>query len=95
MSLKYRAYSPFVRSGLAYDAEFDPVLRGIDIKPGATGTLFLIDVQNTAVSYPITVTDVPFRLVLQIQKIVGNGSGSIGDGVTGTNIALANMVGLL
>lgn len=87
--------SPTVRS-LAYDVDMksDRPLRGIDIF--ADGGLVVIDSEGTQVLYTITgVTGgPPYRLILQIRNIVGNGSGAAGNGTTGTNIALANLVGL-
>lgn len=84
--------SPTVQPNLSYDGVLRPTLRGLDIK--AAGVLFVKDIEGSTVSYDYTALTVPQRLVLQIRTIIGNGSGAVGDGVTGTNIALANLVGL-
>jgi hypothetical protein len=96
MSVKYQLYSPtFLRTALAYDAVIDPPVRALDILPGASGLLVIEDATGTEKSYPITVVDVPFRLVVQVSKIVGDGAGSVGDGVTETDISLDDIIGLV
>jgi hypothetical protein len=97
-------WSPTAHGDLAYDADLSPSLRAIDIK--APGSLFVIDIDDNEVDYTFVapdytgtaaqnVTTFPYRLELQIKRIVGDGSGSAGDGNTGTDIALANLVGLI
>lgn len=94
-------WSPTAASNLDYDVNLEPSLRGIIVK--APGTLFLVDIDDNAISLEFAAPDAggdqpystfPARLDLQIRKIVGNGSGSAGDGSTGTDIALANLIGL-
>lgn len=80
-----------------YDTDFSETILAIDIL--APGTLFVIDIKDRTVSYPFTAfvagggayTTFPYRLELRVRQIVGDGAGSIGDGATGTNIALANL----
>ena len=69
-------------------------LRGLDIM--APGILVVKDTEGNQAIYDFSglTAGVPYRLGLQIKTIVGNGSGSVGDGVTGTDIALADMIGL-
>jgi len=90
----YHLYSPTIREGLAFDLDLGiRHLRGIDVL--ANGTLFVLDIHGNTVSYPFTGVTSFVRLPLQIKKIIGNGSGAIGDGVTGTNIAIASLRGLV
>ena len=85
---------------LAYDATLDPTLRGIDILKA--GTLVIEDIEGNNATYVFSAfvaaggeyTVFPYRLKLRIAKIIGDGSGSIGVAPNGTDITLANMVGL-
>lgn len=89
-----------VQPDLDYDVDLDPTLRAIDVL--AEGLLVVIDIEDNEVAYPITAfvaaggeySLFPFRLNLRIKRVVGDGAGSVGDGVTETDIALADLVGL-
>lgn len=84
-------------TGYAFDADLNTevngkrTLRGVDID--APGKLFIVDNTGQTATYDFSglTAGIPYRLILQIAKIVGNGSGLVGDGVTGTSIALANL----
>lgn len=94
MGLRYEIWSPTVRPGIAFDAELEPqTLRGVDVE--ANGKMFFVDIHGNADTRTFAGITTPFRFVCQIRKIVGNGAGAIGDGVTGTNIPLASIKGLL
>lgn len=81
----------------AYDSDYTKDVIAIDVL--AEGVLFVVDQEGYTTSYPITAfvaaggeyTTFPFRLNLAIRSIVGDGAGNVGNGVTGTNIALANL----
>lgn len=81
----------------AYDSDYSEDVIAIDVL--AEGVLFVVDQEGNTVSYPITAfvaaggefATFPFRLNLAIRSIVGDGSGAVGDGATGTDIALANL----
>jgi hypothetical protein len=94
MGMNYDIWPPTVRPGITFDADLEPqTLRGVDIE--ASGKLFFVDLHGNADSRTFTSVSVPNRFVMQIKKIVGNGSGAIGDGVTGTDIPLVSIKGLL
>ena len=85
--------------------EFDEAL---DRKPligiivDAPGNLFIVDIEGNEVSLTfndigtdgLSATPYPYRLDMMISKVVGDGSGGIGDGSSGTNIPLVSLVGL-
>lgn len=81
----------------AYDADFDKRVVAIDVL--APGTLFVVDKEGNETSYPFAAfvaaggayTTFPYRLHLNCRSIVGDGVGGIGNGTTGTDIALANL----
>jgi hypothetical protein len=81
----------------AYDSNYAKSIKAIDIL--GPGTLFIVDIEGTSVSYPFAAfvaagggyTCFPYRLEARIKQIVGDGAGAIGDGATGTDIALANL----
>lgn len=88
---------------LAYDAELNPSLRGVIVK--APGTLVFRDVNGKLGSLtfaaadptatgPTPSCDFPARVDIQIGTIVGDGAGAVGNGTTGTDIALANLLPL-
>jgi hypothetical protein len=82
--------SPTIRPGVAFDADLSPsTLRAIDVL--ADGTLFVEDVTGNITSYSFVGVTSFERLVLQVRRIIGDGAGSVGDGSTGTDIALANL----
>ena len=81
---------------IAYDAAMSTNLRAIDVL--AAGVLFVEDIEGAVRSYTFNTTtlnsSLPYRVHLYIRRIIGDGAGNIGDGATGTNIALANLIGL-
>lgn len=104
MPLGRDIHSPTVRSGIAYDAELTPTLRAIDVL--APGRLTVIDIEgrqwehtfaalnpSSGVDSPYSMF--PYRLELQIKKIVGDGNGSVGTS-TGTtlDISAGEIIGL-
>jgi len=100
------AVPTFYKPDLAYDSVLVPSLTGIDVL--APGGLVIEDIAGTQKLYTFAaqpavvggdsdaanVTSFPYRLEIQIRKIVGNGSGSAGNGTTGTDIALTNLIPL-
>lgn len=88
-----------VQPNLAYDADLSPSLKAIDVLQ--EGQLQVMDIEGNTVTYPITAfiaaggeyTTFPFRLEMNILRIVGDGSGSVGTAPQ-TDIALADLVGL-
>jgi len=83
----------------AYDANYnDKTIKAIDVL--GPGSLFLVDAEDTAVTYTFAAFSAaggayscfPYRLELRVKQIVGDGAGNIGDGQSGTDIALANLV---
>ena len=79
----------------AYDAEFaQDSVKAIDVL--AEGDLFVEDIEGNTLHYTFDVstlnTPLPYRLELRIRKIIGDGAGSVGDGSTGTDIALADLI---
>lgn len=92
--INYNLWSPLIRPNLAFDEVLDPPLRGIDILE--PGTLFIQDVAGNQTSYTFAVGSITgfVRLTLQIEKIIGDGAGGVGDGVTGTDIPLDKLRGL-
>lgn len=81
---------------VAYDTNFSSSgaqLRGLDIL--AAGTLFIVDSSGNARTYDYSSLTVPQRLWLAIEQIVGDGAEGAGDGVTGTDIPLASLIGLV
>lgn len=82
----------------AYDSDYTKSIKAIDVL--APGDLFVEDIEGNIVHYPLAAfvaaggayTCFPYRLNLRIRKIIGDGSGSIGNGIAGTDIALANLV---
>lgn len=96
-------WAPVIGPTLAFDANLEPTLRGLIIK--APGSLFIEDINGKTANFtfaasdptatgPTPSCDFPYKLCLQIRKIVGNGAGAAGNGSTGTNIALTNLVPL-
>lgn len=85
-----------VQPNVAFDVDLEPTLRAVDIK--ANGSLFVIDLEGNAVDYTFDTaalnTQLPHRLTLRIRRVVGNGSGGVGDGATGSDLALSEIVGL-
>lgn len=91
--------SPTMRpsAGYAFDADLstkangEVTLRGLDIQ--APGKLFFIDIDGNSANYDFSglTAGIPYRFIMQIKKIVGDGSGAAGNGTTGTDIALANL----
>ena len=90
---------------LAYDVDFTDSIKAIDVltaDAGAGDVLVVEDIEGNTLKYPMKpfvaaggpYTCFPFRLNLRIRKIIGNGSGSVGDGSTGTNLALSELVAL-
>lgn len=75
-----------------YDAVFDPPLRAIDVT--ADGTLTVEDIVGEQAIYILANVAPVYRLVAQIRKVVGDGVGGVGDGVTETDIPLASLQGL-
>jgi hypothetical protein len=81
----------------AYDDAYDESIKAIDVL--GPGTLFIQDIEGTTVSYPFAAfvaaggaySCFPYRLEVRARQIVGDGSGNVGDGATGTDIALANL----
>ncbi len=88
-----------VQPDVAYDADLSPTLLAIDVL--AEGRLTVIDIEDNQVDYAITAfvqaggeySLFPYRLNLRIKRVVGDGSGNVGIS-TGTDIALADLVGL-
>lgn len=81
-------------ASVAYDAEFATLpARAIDVE--ATGDLFLEDMEGNTLHWTIGASaPLPFRIYVGFRKIIGDGSGSVGDGSTGTDIALADLIPL-
>ena len=88
-----------VQPNLAYDADLEPPLKAIDVLQ--EGQLQVMDIEGAIVSYPVTAfiaaggehATFPYRLEMNILRIVGDGSGSVGTAPQ-TDIALADLVGL-
>jgi len=82
----------------AYDTDFSESIKAIDVL--GPGSLFVIDKEDNEITYTFAAfvaaggaySCFPYRLELNIQSIVGDGSQGVGDGNTGTDIALANLV---
>ena len=83
----------------AYDSEYEnDTILAIDVL--GPGTLIVKDIEGTTVTYPFTAfvaaggaySVFPYRVCLRVREILGDGSGAIGNGVTGTDITLANLV---
>lgn len=85
-------FSPVVGPELAYDADLSPTLRGVDIN--AAGVLVVEDIWDKQAIYTTVAENLPYRVELQIKKIVGDGSGGVGNGTTGTSLALTALVPL-
>lgn len=92
--INYNLWSPLIRPNIAFDVVLDPPLRGVDIL--GPGTIFFQDVAGNQTSYSFAVGSISgfVRLTMQIEMIIGDGEGGVGDGVTGTNIPLAQLRGL-
>ena len=89
-----RNLPPKVKPGLQYDTDIDPPLGALDIT--RTGSIVVVDVDGNRLRYAFpSISVIPYRLELPIKRIVGNGTGSPGDGLTGTNIPIADLIGLL
>jgi len=82
----------------AYDSDYtDKTVLAIDVH--APGLLVIEDIEGTEKTYTFTAfvaaggayAMFPHRLVIRLGKIVGDGAGGVGDGVTETDIALANL----
>ncbi len=88
-----------VQPNLAYDADLEPPLRAIDVL--TEGQLQVMDIEGNTVSYPLVAyldaageyTTFPFRLEMNILRIIGDGAGSVGTAPE-TDIALNQLVGL-
>lgn len=91
-------HSPSIRGGVAYDADLSPrTLNAIDVL--APGTLVVDDIEGNRAIYTFAAptgttaySNFPHRVSLQIAKVVGNGSGAVGNGTTGTNLTFAQLV---
>ena len=90
---------------LAYDVDFTDSLKAIDVltaDAGAGDALVVQDIEGNTIVYPMKpfvatggpFTEFPCRIELRIRRIVGDGSGSVGNGSTGTNLALTEIVAL-
>jgi hypothetical protein len=83
-----------VAAASAYDSDYtEDVVRALDIN--AVGDLFVEDVEGNTVHYTFSaalLSPLPYRLHLKIRKIIGDGAGAVGDGTTGTDIALADLI---
>lgn len=84
-------HSPVVGPTLAYDADLEPTLRGLDIN--AAGSVFVLDINGKAANITTVAGNLPYRWELQIKRIVGDGAGAVGNGTTGTNVALTALGG--
>lgn len=86
--------------GSAFDVDYSArayggkSLRGLDIM--TPGVLVVKDTEGNQAIYDFSglTAGIPYRLALQIKTIVGDGSGGVGNGTTGTDIALSDMIGL-
>jgi len=84
---------PLTAAETVYDAQLAKSGHAIDIF--ATGTLFLKCGNGVTRSWPITAaTPLPFRIYVGFDRIVGDGAGNVGDGTTGTDIALDDLLPL-
>ena len=92
MGMNYDLWSPLIQPDLAYDVTLKPSLRGIDVL--GDGTLVVQDVAGNVAAYPFSGVTNFVRLGLQIEKIIGDGSGGVGDGTAGTDISIVNLRGL-
>lgn len=98
--LNTQQFAPTIGNALAYDADIRPTLRGVDVT--APGTLVVLDIYDRQAIYEFAIpadgvtagAHLPYRLELQIKRIVGDGAGAVGNGTTGTDIALANLIPL-
>ena len=90
---------------VAYDSDFTDSIKAIDILTADAGggdALVVEDIEGHTIVYPMApfiaaggaYTTFPCRIYLRIRKIIGNGSGSAGNGTTGTNMALSELVPL-
>ena len=104
MPLNRDTHSPSVSNNegvtVAYDLVLTPTLRGIDVL--VAGRLAVLDIEgrlwehnflalNPQTNASQAYTVFPYRLELQISKIVGNGAGLVGSGAGETDIALASL----
>lgn len=82
----------FTDAEKVFDEDFARPARGVYIN--ATGTLFARDVKGTTMKFVVgSSSPLPYPLFgINLRRIVGDGSGNIGNGTTGTDIALADLV---
>lgn len=85
--------APTFGADIVYDAVITKTLRGLIVN--AAGGLVVTDITDVSRLITIPAGALPYKLDLQIRKVVGNGSGSAGNGTTGTDIAVANLVPLI
>lgn len=87
----------------AYDSDYTETIKAIDVLTADAGggdVLFVEDIEGNTISYPMVpfiaaggaYTTFPCRINLRIRKIIGDGAGSVGNGTTGTNLALSELV---
>ena len=88
---------------IGYDITYQDSIKGIDVLTADAGggdVLVVMDIEGNTHYYPMVpfnaaggaYTCFPFRLMMRIRQIVGDGAGNVGDGATGTNLALDELV---
>ena len=88
---------------LDYDLDFDKSIKAIDVLTADAGggdLLVVEDIEGNVHYYPMVpftaaggaYTCFPFRLEMRIKSIIGDGAGNVGNGVTGTNMALDELI---
>ncbi len=92
-----------VTENIGYDITYQDSIKGIDVLTADAGggdALVVMDIEGNTHVYPMVpftaaggaYTCFPYRLNMRIRMIVGDGAGNVGDGATGTNMALSELV---
>ena len=88
---------------IGYDITYQDSIKGIDVLTADAGggdVLVVMDIEGNTHYYPMVpfnaaggaYTCFPFRLNMRIRSIIGDGAGNVGDGATGTNLALDELI---
>ena len=88
---------------IGYDVVYEDSIKGIDVLTADAGggdALVVMDIEGNTHRYPMVpftaaggaYTCFPFRLKMRIRMIVGDGAGAVGNGTTGTNLALDELI---
>jgi len=91
------------KQSLAYDEDFTDSIKAIDVLTADAGggdALVILDIEGNTLRYPMVpfiaaggaYTTFPCRIEIRAKRIVGDGAGNVGDGATGTNLALTELI---